>query len=92
MVKGSLSKADKSFQILLFDVVVVHGTPKVSFSRRISEDDGEQLVSSQHSNVQLLYFVIKAIVFFRSRRRHRRRILKSLMKENFWAKRENTLS
>ena len=72
MIKGSLSKTNKSFQILLFDVVVIHGTPKVSFSWRISEDDGEQLVSLQHSHVQLLHFVIKAIVFFRSR------ILKSL--------------
>ena len=62
MVKGSLSKVNKSFQILLFDVVVVHGTPKVSFSRRIIEDDGEQLVSLLHSNVQQLYFLLFSAV------------------------------
>ena len=36
-VKGSASKANKDFQILLFDVHVVHRTPKVSFPRRVSE-------------------------------------------------------
>ena len=54
-VKGSSSKANKDCQILLFDVHVVHRTPKVSFPRRISEDDGEQVASSLHSSVQLLY-------------------------------------
>ena len=78
-VKGSASKANKDCQILLFDVHVVHRTPKVSFPRRISEDDGKQAVSTLHSNVQLLFSLIKAIVLCRSRCRCRPRILKSLI-------------
>ena len=72
-------KANKDCQILLFDVHVVHRTPKVSFPWRISEDDGKQSVSTLHSNVQLLFSLIKAIVLFSSRRRCRPRILKSLL-------------
>ena len=53
---GSASKATKDFQILLFDVHDVHKTLKVSFTRRIGEGDGEQVISS-----------IKAIVFSCSR-------------------------
>ena len=68
-VKGSVSKANKDCQILLFDVHVVYRTPKVSSPRRINEDDGEQVARSLHSRVQVLYSVIKAIVLFRSRRR-----------------------
>ena len=56
-------------QILLFDVHVVHRTPKVSFSRRITEDDGEKVARSLHSSVQLLYSIIKTIVLCRSGRR-----------------------
>ena len=63
-VKGSASKANKDCQILLFDVHVVHRTPKVSFPRRISEDDGKQAVSTLHSNVQLLFSLIRAIVLW----------------------------
>ena len=55
--------------------------PKVSSPRRITEDDGEQVVSSLHSSVQLLYSVIKTIVLCRSRRRCRPRILKFLITE-----------
>ena len=79
-VKGSASKANKDCQILLFDVHVVHGTPKVTFPRRIGEDDGKQAVSTLHSNVQLLFSLIKAIVLCRSRRRCRPRISKSLIR------------
>ena len=72
--------ANKYCQILLFDVHVVHRTPKMSFPWRISEEDGKQAVSTLHSNVQLLFSIIlKAIVLFRSRRRCLPRILKSLM-------------
>ena len=78
-VKGSSLKVNKDCQILLFDVHVVHRTPKVSFPRRISEDDGKQVVSSLHSNVQLLFSLIKAIVLCHSRRRCRPCILKSLL-------------
>ena len=46
--------------------------------RRISEDDGKQAVSMLHSNVQLLFSLIKAIVLCRSRRSCRPRILSSL--------------
>ena len=74
-VKGSALKANKDCQILLFDVHVVHRTSKVSFPRRIIEDDGKQVVSTLHSNVQLLFSIIKAIVL----RRCHSRILKSLM-------------
>ena len=44
MVKGSALKANKDCQIFLFDVHVVHRTPKVSFPRHISEDDGKQVI------------------------------------------------
>ena len=57
------------------DVYDVHRTPKVSFPRRIKEDDGEEAVSTLHSNVQLLFSLIKTIVLCRSRPR----ILKSLL-------------
>ena len=63
-VKGSASKANKDCQILFFDVHVVHRTPKVSFPQRITQDDGEQVARSLHSNVQLLYSVIKTIDHF----------------------------
>ena len=65
-VKGSASKANKDCQVLLIDVHV-HRTPKVSFLRRIIEDDGKQAVSTLHSNVQLLFSLIKAIVLWRCR-------------------------
>ena len=42
-VKGSASKANKDCQTLLFNVHVVHRTPKVSFPPQITEDDGEHL-------------------------------------------------
>ena len=77
--KGSASKANKHCQILLIDVHVVHRTPKVSFPRRNSEDDSKQVISSLHSNVQLLFSFIKTIVLCCSRRRCRSRILKSLL-------------
>ena len=66
-VKSSASKANKDGQFLFFDVHVVHRTPKVSFPRRISEDDGKKAASTLHSNVQLLFSLIKAIVLYRSR-------------------------
>ena len=66
-VKGSASKANKDCQVLLFDVHVVNRASKVSFKRRISEDDGELVVSTLHSNVLLLYSIIKAIVLCRYR-------------------------
>ena len=47
----------------------------------ISEDDSKQVISSIHSNVQLLYSITEAIVFYRSRRRCLPRILKSLLTE-----------
>ena len=53
--RSSASKANKDCQILLFDVHVVHKTPKVSFPRRISEDDGKQAVNTLHSIMQLLF-------------------------------------
>ena len=77
-VKDSASKENKDCQILLFDVYIVHRTPKGSFLRRISEGDGEQMVSLLYFSVQLLYSIIKAIVLCRSRRRCRPGILKSL--------------
>ena len=63
-VKGSASKANKDCYILLFVFHDVHRTPKVSFPRSINEDDGEQAVSSLHSNVQLLFSLIKTIVLY----------------------------
>ena len=48
--------------------------------RRISEDDGKQAVSMLHSNVQLLFSLIKAIVLCRSRGRPR--ISNSLLGRN----------
>ena len=74
-VKGLALKANKDCQILLFDFHVVYRTPKVSFPRRISENDGEQAVSTLHSNLQPLFSLIKAIVLCRCRPR----ILKSLL-------------
>ena len=61
---GSASKANKDCQILLFDVHDVLKTLKVSFTRRISEGDGEQMVRLLHSSVQLLYLAIKFILLF----------------------------
>ena len=71
--------ANKDYQILLFDVHIVHRTPKVSFPWRITEDNGEQVACTLHCSVQLLYSVIKVIVLCRLRRRFRPLILKSLM-------------
>ena len=68
-LKGLASKGHKHCQILLFDVHVVHKTPKVSIPQRISEDDGRQAVSSVHSSVQLLYIIINTIVLCRCRPR-----------------------
>ena len=79
-VKGSASKANKDCQTLLFDVHVVHRTPKVSFLRHISEDNGEQMVSLVRSSVQLLYSTTKAVVLCRFRRRPC--ILKSQMTQS----------
>ena len=76
---GAASKANKDCQILLFDVHVAHRNPKVSFPRRITEEDGEQVARSLHSTVQLLYSVIKTIILCGSRRRCRSCILKSLI-------------
>ena len=78
-VKTLALKANKDCQILLFDVQVVHRTPKVNFPRRISEDDGKQAISTLHSNVQPLFSLIKAIVLCLSRCRCRPRILNSLL-------------
>ena len=65
--------ANKDCHILLFDIHVVYRTEKLSFSRRISEEDGKQADSKLHSNVQLLFSLINAIVLCRPR------IIKSLM-------------
>ena len=62
MVKGSATKANKDCQILLFDVHVVHKTPKTSFLRCISEGDGKQVAKSVHSSAHFLYSTFMAIV------------------------------
>ena len=51
----------------------------MSFPRRISKDNGEQVAHSLHSNVQLLYSAMKAMVLCRSRRYCRPHILKFLL-------------
>ena len=58
-VKGSAAKANKDCKILLFDVHVVHRTPKMNFPRRISEGDGRPAGgSSINSSMQLLFSLI----------------------------------
>ena len=74
-VKGSASKVNKYCQILLFDFHVDYRTPKTRFPPCISEDDGKLAVSSLHSNVQVLFSIIKAIVLCCSRLRCRPRFL-----------------
>ena len=78
-LRSSASKANKDCQILLFDVHVANRIPKKSFPRCITKDDGEQAVSTLHSNVQPLFSLIEAIVLRRSRRRCRPHILKFLV-------------
>ena len=62
-------KGNKDCQVLLFDVHVVHRIPKWRFSWRISEDNGQQVVSMIYSNMQYLYSIHKTIALCRYCRR-----------------------